>query len=98
MFCARAHPALAWSLQNQIVVSDHSQMDRIFKEERDYILDLCKKIKASGCNVLLVQKSILRDAVNGACARAHAPDTQAQHPWDARAHASAPASVPRRVV
>jgi T-complex protein 1 subunit delta len=27
-------------------------------------LDICKKIKASGCNVLLVQKSILRDATN----------------------------------
>jgi T-complex protein 1 subunit delta len=39
-------------------------MDRILKEERKYILDLCKKISASGCNVLLVQKSILRDAVN----------------------------------
>ena len=25
---------------------------------------MCKKIKKSGCNVLLVQKSILRDAVN----------------------------------
>jgi len=27
------------------------------------LLDLCKKIQASGCNVLLIQKSILRDAV-----------------------------------
>ena len=27
-------------------------------------LEMCKKIKKSGCNVLLVQKSILRDAVN----------------------------------
>ena len=26
---------------------------------------MCKKIKKTGCNVLLVQKSILRDAVNG---------------------------------
>ena len=25
---------------------------------------MCKKIKKTGCNVLLVQKSILRDAVN----------------------------------
>lgn len=39
-------------------------MDRILREERKYILKLCKKIKDSGCNVLLVQKSILRDAVN----------------------------------
>merc|ERR1719191_1976824 len=51
-------------IEQNIVVSDYSQMDRILKEERKYILDMCKKIQASGCNVLLVQKSILRDAVN----------------------------------
>ncbi|KZO97811.1 t-complex protein 1 [Calocera viscosa TUFC12733] len=50
-------------MDNQIVVNDYRQMDRILKEERQYILNLCKKIKKSGCNVLLIQKSILRDAV-----------------------------------
>lgn len=39
-------------------------MDKILKEERRYILDLVKKVIASGANVLLIQKSILRDAVN----------------------------------
>jgi T-complex protein 1 subunit delta len=39
-------------------------MDKILKEERRYILDLVKKIIASGANVILIQKSILRDAVN----------------------------------
>ena len=39
-------------------------MDRILREERQYILDICKKIKKAGCNVVLIQKSILRDAVN----------------------------------
>lgn len=38
-------------------------MDRVYKEERNYILNMVKKVKASGCNVLLIQKSILRDAV-----------------------------------
>jgi len=51
-------------IENQVVVSEYSQMDRILKEERRYILDMCKKVQASGCNVLLVQKSILRDSVN----------------------------------
>merc|ERR1712167_389456 len=51
-------------IDNQVVVSEYSQMDRILREERKYILKLCKAIKKSGCNVLLVQKSILRDAVN----------------------------------
>ena len=34
------------------------------REERKYILGLCKKIKKAGCTVLLIQKSILRDAYN----------------------------------
>jgi T-complex protein 1 subunit delta len=51
-------------MENNVVVSDYAAMDRILKEERKYILELCKKIKKSGCNVLLIQKSILRDAYN----------------------------------
>ncbi|MQM20339.1 hypothetical protein Taro_053359 [Colocasia esculenta] len=50
-------------IEQSIVVSDYSQMDRILKEERNYILGIIKKIRATGCNVLLIQKSILRDAV-----------------------------------
>lgn len=48
----------------QVVINDSAQVDRILREERQYILNICKKIKASGCNVLLIQKSILRDAVS----------------------------------
>lgn len=51
-------------IENSIVVKDYTAMDRILKEERMYIIDLVKKIAASGANVLLIQKSILRDAVN----------------------------------
>ncbi|KAJ1569901.1 T-complex protein 1 subunit delta [Nowakowskiella sp. JEL0078] len=51
-------------MENQIVVNDYRQMDRILKEERQYLLNMCKQIKKTGCNVLLIQKSILRDAVN----------------------------------
>ncbi|ETN74840.1 T-complex protein 1, delta subunit [Necator americanus] len=51
-------------MENQVIISDYTQMDRALKEERQYILDLCKQIKKAGCNVLLIQKSILRDAVN----------------------------------
>ena len=42
------------------MVSDYSQMDRILREERQYLLNICKKMKKAGCNVLLVQKLILR--------------------------------------
>ena len=51
-------------IENQVVVSEYAQMDRILRDERAYILAQCKKVQASGANVLLVQKSILRDAVN----------------------------------
>ena len=51
-------------MDNEIVVHDNAAIDRILKEERKYIISLIKKIKKSGCNVLLIQKSILRDAVN----------------------------------
>lgn len=50
-------------IDQSVIVSDYAQMDRILKEERKYILDLCKKIQKTGCNVLFIQKSILRDAV-----------------------------------
>merc|ERR1740130_1295113 len=51
-------------LENNVVVNDYTAMDRILKEERKYIVGLVKKIVATGCNVLLIQKSILRDAFN----------------------------------
>ncbi|CAI2340839.1 unnamed protein product [Caenorhabditis sp. 36 PRJEB53466] len=51
-------------MENQVIITDYAQMDRALKEERQYLLDICKQIKAAGCNVLLIQKSILRDAVN----------------------------------
>lgn len=50
-------------MESNVMVNDYAAMDRILKEERNYILRIVKKIKASGCNVLLIQKSILRDAV-----------------------------------
>jgi len=51
-------------MDNQVVVSDYTQMDRILREERNYILNIVKQIKKAGCNVLFIQKSILRDALN----------------------------------
>jgi len=39
-------------------------MDKVIKEGRQYLLNICKKIKKANCDVLLIQKSILRDAVD----------------------------------
>jgi T-complex protein 1 subunit delta len=51
-------------LESNVVVHDYTAMDRLLKEEKKYILELVKKIIASGANVLLLQKSILREAVS----------------------------------
>ena len=51
-------------MENNVVVTNYQQMDRILKEERTYILQMVKAIQKSGCNVLLIQKSILRDATS----------------------------------
>lgn len=51
-------------MENHVVVNDYRQMDKILKEERVYLLNMCKQIKKAKCNVLFIQKSILRDAVN----------------------------------
>lgn len=51
-------------MDHNVIVSDYAAMDRVLKEERAYILNIVKQIKKTGCNVLLVQKSILRDAVS----------------------------------
>lgn len=60
-FCLSAPKS---DMENNVVVSDYAAMDRILREERKHILGLCKKIKKAGCTVLLIQKSILRDAYN----------------------------------
>jgi len=50
--------------ESSVVISDHNEMDRSFKEERCFILQLIKKIKQSGTNVILLQKSILRESIS----------------------------------
>jgi T-complex protein 1 subunit delta len=51
-------------MDNTVVITDYRQMDKVLKEQRQYLLNICKKIKKANCNVLLIQKSILRDAVD----------------------------------
>lgn len=51
-------------LENSVIIKDYQAMDRIMKEERKHIADMVKKIAKSSANVLLIQKSILKDATN----------------------------------
>ena len=41
-------------LESNVVVHDYTAMDRLLKEERKHILELVKKILATGANVLLL--------------------------------------------
>lgn len=52
------------NMENAIVVDNYAMLDRLLKQERAHVLEMVKTVKATGCNVLLVQKSILRDAVS----------------------------------
>merc|ERR1719408_182886 len=49
-------------MESNVQVRDYTQMDRLLREERAILAKMVKQIKATGCNVLLIQKSILRDA------------------------------------
>lgn len=51
-------------MESSVTVGNDIAMDRIIKEERQYILGIIKKIIASGANVLLLQKSVLREAIS----------------------------------
>lgn len=51
-------------MESSVVVHEYTAMDRILKEEKKYIVKMIKQIVKTGCNVLLIQKSIMRDAVN----------------------------------
>jgi len=52
------------NMDSSVTIKDYSQMDRMLSDEKKILLEMCQKIKKTGCNVLLIQKSILRDAVN----------------------------------
>jgi T-complex protein 1 subunit delta len=51
-------------MESQVVLSDYDQMDRVQREQRKYILKIVQAIAKTGANVVLLQKSILRDAIS----------------------------------
>lgn len=52
------------NMDSKIVINNHSLMEKIIKDEREYILNLCKKIKKGGADLIVIQKSILRESLN----------------------------------
>ncbi|GIQ89653.1 chaperone tailless complex polypeptide 1, partial [Kipferlia bialata] len=51
-------------MDSSVIVGDSAALDRVLRQERQYILNMCKTVRKTGCNVLLVQESTLRDAVS----------------------------------
>ncbi|KCZ82289.1 hypothetical protein H312_00312 [Anncaliia algerae PRA339] len=52
------------NLDSKIIINNAELMDQTIKEERDYILSMCKKIKHTGTELLILQKSILRESAS----------------------------------
>jgi len=52
------------NMEQNIMVNTADMVDRIAKEERQYIIKMVKQIRKTGCNVLLIQKSILRTGLS----------------------------------
>lgn len=51
-------------MEFKLSVGDQAEIEKIAKDEKKYILNIVKKILKAKINVLLIQKSILRDAIN----------------------------------
>ena len=49
--------------ENSLVIENYTHMDKLLKEEKQFIISLCRKIKSTSCNVVLIQKSILKDSI-----------------------------------
>jgi len=50
--------------ENLLVIKNYSHMDKLLKEEKQLIISLCRKIKSTGCNVILQQKSLLKESIS----------------------------------
>lgn len=51
-------------MDQSITIKDYTAMDRLLKQEKTHIAKIVRHIASTGCNVLLIQKSILREAVS----------------------------------
>ncbi len=50
------------NMESKIVVDDHSLIPRFVREEREYLVKLIKRVLSTGANLLVIQKSLLRES------------------------------------
>jgi T-complex protein 1 subunit delta len=51
-------------LDSKMVVGDYEAMERVVREEKKHVLEICKKIKEKDIHLILMQKSIVRESVS----------------------------------
>lgn len=50
------------NIESKIIINDYSLMEKFVKEEREYVISMIKKIKQTGANLLIIQKSLMRES------------------------------------
>jgi len=50
------------NMDSKILIDDYRLMEKFVKEEREYVINILKKIKNSGANLVIIQKSLLRES------------------------------------
>jgi T-complex protein 1 subunit delta len=50
------------NLDSKIIINDYSLMEKFVKEEREYVINIIKRIRNTGANLLVIQKSIVRES------------------------------------
>lgn len=51
-------------LDSRVLIKNDQFMQKLIEDEKKYILDLCKRIKDAGVELLIIQKSILRESLS----------------------------------
>ncbi|KAH9385988.1 T-complex protein 1 subunit delta [Nematocida major] len=52
------------SLDAKITVSNYESMEQVIREEKAHVLSLCKHIKDKGIDLIILQKSIIRESLS----------------------------------
>ncbi|ELA41638.1 uncharacterized protein VICG_01271 [Vittaforma corneae ATCC 50505] len=50
------------NLDSKIIINDYSLMEKFVREEREYVLNIIKRIKNTGATLLIIQKNIVRES------------------------------------
>lgn len=50
------------NIESKIIINDYTLMEKFVKEEREYVINMIKKIKQTGANLLIIQKSLMRES------------------------------------